>query len=115
MKNTTFNLSTLHEHGSAYFDYLKLRKKFFVDKLHWDVPHNDNFEMDQYDNPTAWYSLVQRNGVVLGGARIMPTTSIWGKHSYMLRDAFRGTINTIPDRAMPLISPHMKNGASVFH
>jgi len=107
MKNTTFNLSTLHEHGSAYFDYLKLRKKFFVDKLHWDVPHNDNFEMDQYDNPTAWYSLVQRNGVVLGGARIMPTTSIWGKHSYMLRDAFRGTINTIPDRAMPseIVSP----------
>lgn len=101
MHNTTFNLSTLHEHGPAYFDYLKLRKRFFVDRLGWDVPHNENYEMDQYDNPTAWYSLVIDDGEVLGGARVMPTTSVWGKHTYMLRDAFKGTIDTIPDRAMP--------------
>ena len=101
MQAITFDLSTLHEHGGAFFDYLKLRKRFFVDRLNWDVPHNESYEMDQYDNPTAWYSLVVRNGEVLGGARVMATTSVWGKHSYMLRDAFRGTIDTIPDRAMP--------------
>ena len=101
MRNITFDLSTLHEHGSAFFDYLKLRKKFFVDELKWDVPHNESYEMDQYDNPTAWYSLVVHNGEVLGGARVMPTTSKWGKHTYMLRDAFTGTIDTIPNRAMP--------------
>jgi acyl homoserine lactone synthase len=91
----------LHEHGSAYFDYLRLRKQFFVDRLGWDVPHNENFEMDQYDNPTAWYSLAVEGGKVLGGARVMPTTSVWGKHTYMLRDAFVGTIDSIPNRAMP--------------
>ncbi len=101
MRNITFGLSTLHEHGPAYFDYLKLRKRFFVDRLNWDVPHNENYEMDQYDNPTAWYSLVVENGEVLGGARVMPTTSRWGKHTYMLRDAFTGTIDSIPARAMP--------------
>jgi len=101
MKNITFDLATLHEHGSAFFDYLKLRKHFFVDKLKWDVPHNESYEMDQYDNPTAWYSLVVNDGKVLGGARVMPTTSKWGKHTYMLRDAYTGTIDTIPNRAMP--------------
>lgn len=101
MQNITFDLSTLHEHGTAFFDYLKLRKLFFVDRLNWDVPHNDAFEMDQYDNPTAWYSLVVKDGAVLGGARVMPTTSRWGQHTYMLRDAFTGTINSIPARAMP--------------
>ncbi len=72
-----------------------------MDRLGWDVPHNENYEMDQYDNPTAWYSLLLQDGKVLGGARVMPTTSTWGKHTYMLRDAFRGTIDTIPERAMP--------------
>ena len=101
MKKITFDLSTLHVHGPAFFDYLKLRKQFFVDTLKWDVPHNENYEMDQYDNPTAWYSLVVRDGVVLGGARVMPTTSKWGAHTYMLRDALQGKIGGIPDSAMP--------------
>ena len=101
MQNAVFNFSTLHEHGGAYFDYLRLRKRFFVDRLKWDVPHNENFEMDQYDNPLAWYSLAIKDGKVLGGARVMPTTSQWGKHTYMLRDAFVGTIDSIPNRAMP--------------
>ena len=101
MRNITFDLSNLHQHGPAFFDYLKLRKQFFVDTLKWDVPHNDDYEMDQYDNPTAWYSLVVRNGEVLGGARVMPTTSSWGEHTYMLRDAYQGKLGGIPDRAMP--------------
>ncbi len=101
MRNITFDLSSLHEHGPAFFDYLKLRKRFFVDQLAWDVPHNESYEMDQYDNPTAWYSLAVEEGRVLGGARVMPTTSVWGKHTYMLRDAYRGTLHSIPGGAMP--------------
>ncbi|MCG6903883.1 MAG: autoinducer synthase [Rhodobacter sp.] len=101
MHNVTFDLSRLHEHGSAYFDYLKLRKEFFVDVLKWDIPHNDKYEMDQYDNPTAWYSLVLRDGKVIGGTRVMPTTSHWGKHTYMLRDAMHGRLENIPNTAMP--------------
>ena len=109
MRNITFDLSRLHEHGSAYFDYLKLRKRFFVDMLKWDIPHNDKYEMDQYDNPTAWYSLVLHDGDVIGGVRVMPTTSTWGQHSYMLRDARRGHLGGIPQNAMPadIASPYV--------
>jgi acyl homoserine lactone synthase len=96
MHNITFDLSRLHQHGAAFFDYLRLRKHFFVDTLHWDIPHNDDVEMDQYDNPTAFYSLVLKNGRVVGGARTMPTTATWGKHSYMLRDAKVGILDDIP-------------------
>ena len=34
--------------------------------------------MDQYDNPCAHYSLVLRDGRVIGGARVMPTTASLG-------------------------------------
>ena len=101
MRNITFDLCTLHEHGSAYFDYLKLRKRFFVDQLKWDVPHNESYEMDQYDNPMAWYSLVVQDGKVLGGARVMATSSTWGKHTYMMGDAAAGRLDSIPSTAMP--------------
>ncbi|HBQ35386.1 MAG TPA: autoinducer synthase [Rhodobacteraceae bacterium] len=96
MENIIFNLSELHNHGTAFFDYLALRKYFFVDTLGWDIPHNDNFEMDQYDNPLASYSLVLKNGKVIGGSRVMPTTSSWGEYSYMLKDAINGKLADIP-------------------
>ncbi|NBR54050.1 MAG: GNAT family N-acetyltransferase [Rhodobacteraceae bacterium] len=101
MENITFDMSTMHMFGSAYFDYLALRKRFFVDTLGWDIPHNDKVEMDQYDNPTAHYSLVLRDGQVVGGARTMATTATWGQHTYMLRDAFAGKLVDIPAEVMP--------------
>jgi N-acyl-L-homoserine lactone synthetase len=100
MHNITFDLSDLHRYGTAFFDFLKLRKRFFVDVLGWDIPHNDTVEMDQYDNPLAHYSLVIRDGEVIGGARAMATTSSWGSHTYMLRDAVAGRLSSIPDRVM---------------
>jgi len=96
MENITFKLSGMHRHGTAFFEYLGLRKKFFVDNLGWDIPHDDSVEMDQYDNPTACYSLVLRDGEVVGGARVMPTTAKWGSHTYMLRDAVQGKLIDIP-------------------
>ena len=56
--------------------------------------------MDQYDNPTAYYSLVLRDGVVIAGARAMATTAKWGSHSYMLRDALKGKLIDIPPSVM---------------
>lgn len=100
MKNITFDLSQMHRHGSAFYDFLRLRKHFFVDELGWDIPHNDSVEMDQYDNPLAHYSLVLRDGQVIGGARAMPTTSHWGEHTYMLRDAVDGKLPGIPRRVL---------------
>ena len=93
MHNITFDFLGQHRHGTAFHEYLRLRKAFFVDVLGWDIPHNDDVEMDQYDNPCAHYSLVLRGGTVVGGARIMPTTASWGRHTYMLRDALRGRLD----------------------
>lgn len=101
MRNITFDFLGQHRHGTAFHQFLRLRKAFFVDGLGWDIPHNDDVEMDQYDNPCAHYSLVVRNGRVVGGARVMPTTAAWGKHTYMLRDAVRGTLEQIPAAVMP--------------
>lgn len=100
MHNITFDLSDLHRYGTAFYDYLRLRKHFFVDTLGWDIPHNDSVEMDQYDNPLAHYSLVLRDGKVVGGARTMPTTSSWGQYTYMLRDAVAGKLVDIPPKVL---------------
>jgi len=96
MENVTFNLAQMHMFGSSFYDFLKLRKSFFVDELGWNIPHDDDVEMDQYDNPQAWYSLVLRDGEVVGGARAMATTANWGSHTYMLRDAVKGKLIDIP-------------------
>ena len=100
MHNVRFDFSDFHRHGTAFYQFLALRKKVFVDELNWDVPHNDTVEMDQYDTPVAHYSLVLRNGVVVGGARAMATTASWGHHTYMLRDAFSGKLPHIPAHIM---------------
>jgi N-acyl-L-homoserine lactone synthetase len=96
----TFDFLGQHRHGDAFHQYLQLRKRYFVDVLDWDIPHDDAVEMDQYDNPRAHYSLVLRGSTVVGGARVMPTTATWGQHSYMLRDAHLGRI-PIPKSVVP--------------
>lgn len=100
MENICFDFSDFHRHGRAFYEFLELRKKVFVDQLKWDVPHNETVEMDQYDTPLAHYSLVLRDGVVIGGARTMATSSVWGEHSYMLRDAWSGKLPHIPRQVM---------------
>ena len=100
MINHTFDLSDMHKFGTAFWQFLQLRKQFFVDTLGWDIPHNDDVEMDQYDNPLAHYSVVMRDGKVVGGARTMATTARWGQHTYMLRDALEGKLIDIPPQVM---------------
>ncbi|MGB8811775.1 MAG: acyl-homoserine-lactone synthase [Paracoccaceae bacterium] len=100
MHNVRFDFSDLHHHGTAFYDFLRLRKQVFVDQLKWDVPHNDLVEMDQYDTPMAHYSIVRKEGRVVGGARAMVTTASWGEHTYMLRDAYSGKLPHIPASIM---------------
>lgn len=100
MENIRFDFSNFHRHGTAFYDFLALRKKVFVDDLGWDIPHDENVEMDQYDTPIAQYSLVLKNGEVVGGARGMATTAMWGEHTYMLRDAYSGKLPHIPPHVM---------------
>jgi acyl homoserine lactone synthase len=100
MRCITFDFLGQYRHGSVFHQYLQVRKRFFVDRLGWDIPHNDGVEMDQYDNPCAHYVLGVQGSSVVGGARLMPTTAVWGRYSYMLRDALLGRIN-IPASVMP--------------
>lgn len=101
MKNVTFELSNVHQHGSSFYDYLALRKQFFVDTLHWQIPHNADVEMDQYDNPMARYSLVlDDDGPILDWSLAMSTASRWGVHTYMLKDAMTGKLDTIPSNLL---------------
>jgi acyl homoserine lactone synthase len=101
MRQVTFGFHDMHRYGSAFYDFLVLRKRFFVDTLGWDIPHNQTTEMDQYDNPEAYYSLVLQDGEVIGGARVMPFSVRWGPHGCMLTDAARGKIDGIPADALP--------------
>jgi acyl homoserine lactone synthase len=115
MENITFNFVQLHQHGPAFSNFLRLRKHFFVDSLGWDIPHDDEFEMDQYDNPKASYSLAMKDGEVVGGVRVMPTTAKWGTHSYMLRDAFHGKLIDIPSDVLSeeILSPTVWEGTRI--
>jgi N-acyl-L-homoserine lactone synthetase len=101
MDNLRFDFSTFHRHGNAFYQFLSLRKRILVDQLGWQVPHNDEVEMDQYDTPEAHYSVVMRAGKVIGGARIMATSTQWGAHRYMLSDAYAGKLDHIPASVMP--------------
>lgn len=101
MDSIIFNMAGMHRHGTAFYDFLRLRKSFFVDQLGWDIPHDDEVEMDQYDNPQAWYALVLNDeGEVVGGARTMSTAAKWGSHTYMLKDAVDGRLAKIPSTIM---------------
>ncbi|PRY24898.1 acyl homoserine lactone synthase [Aliiruegeria haliotis] len=96
MQNICFDMASMHEHGDAFYGFLRLRKKLFVDTLNWDIPHNDVVEMDQYDNPLAHFSLVVQDGEVVGGARTMPVDANWGHHTSMFKDASMGLLDGIP-------------------
>lgn len=42
MENITFNMAQSHVYGTAFYDFLGLRKRFFVDQLGWDIPHDND-------------------------------------------------------------------------
>ena len=61
------------------------RKRVFVDRLKWDVPHDGTFEQDQYDTDQADYLILQdsQSHQHHGSVRLLPTT---GPH--MLGEVF---------------------------
>lgn len=96
MRNIVFDMASMHLHGASFYDFLRLRKQFFIDELGWDVPTDGKVEMDQYDTPAATYSLVEENGRIIAGARCQPTETAWGIYTSMLEDAARGILADIP-------------------
>lgn len=93
---------------------LEYRKRVFIDDMDWQLYHAEGFEADQYDSLDTVYVVAHQDGVVIGGARIKPTSVIIGRgiitYSYMIRDACRGLLPGMPTTLCdeePPISDHV--------
>ena len=82
-------------------DFMRLRKRVFVDGLEWPLIHAEGIEFEQYDtllNPCSVTAHANRR--VLGGARLKPTSAKNGSgqtvYSYMIRDAYLGLLPGMP-------------------
>lgn len=96
MISTTLSFENLHAHGELFANVFRARRQSFIVQQNWNLPESLGMEFDQYDTPASRWIAVHDHGEVLGGMRLTPTTAHCGIYSYMIRDAQRGMINTIP-------------------
>ncbi len=97
MQTTTLSFENLHNHGELFANMLRARRELFIVHNKWDLPEAMGMEYDQYDTPASrWVVVHDENGKVLAGNRLTPTTARCGIYSYMIRDAQRGLLDTIP-------------------
>jgi len=97
MQTTTLSFANLHNHGDLFANMLRARHETFIQHAKWDLPEADGMEYDQYDTPASRWIAVHEFGKVLAGIRLTPTTTKCGIYSYMIRDAQRGLLDSIPD------------------
>jgi acyl homoserine lactone synthase len=97
MLTTTLSFANMHNHGELFANMLRARRELFIVHNKWDLPQAMGMEYDQYDTPASrWVVVHDDNGRVLAGNRLTPTTAKCGIYSYMIRDAQRGLLDTIP-------------------
>jgi|SRR6056297_823798 len=96
MQTTTLSFENLHNHGELFANLLRARRQSFIVQKKWDLPEANGMEYDQYDTPASRWIAVHDLGQVLAGIRLTPTTARCGIYSYMIRDAQRGLLDTIP-------------------
>ncbi|ARO15525.1 N-acyl-L-homoserine lactone synthetase-like protein [Ketogulonicigenium robustum] len=97
MQSTTLSFANLHNHGELFVNVLRARRESFIIRRQWDLPEAMGMEFDQYDTPASrWVAVHDDAGRVLAGVRLTPTTAQCGIYSYMIRDAQRGLLETIP-------------------
>lgn len=98
METTTLSFDNIHQHGVLFSNLLRARHESFIVEQKWDLPQADGMEYDQYDNPSSrWIAVHDDNNKILAGIRITATTARCGIYSYMIRDAQRGLLDSIPD------------------
>jgi N-acyl-L-homoserine lactone synthetase len=106
MEVTTLSYDNLHNHGELFAKMFRARHRTFIQNNKWDLPEANGMEFDQYDTPASRWVAVHKHGEVLAGVRLTPTTHKCGIYSYMIRDAQRGLLETIPrdllDREAPI-------------
>ena len=97
MLTTTLSFANLHNHGELFANMLRARRELFIVQKNWNLPESLGMEYDQYDTPASrWVVVHDAEGKVLAGNRLTPTTTRCGIYSYMIRDAQRGLLDTIP-------------------
>jgi N-acyl-L-homoserine lactone synthetase len=105
VKSTMMSFSNVGQYGELLPNFLKARKRTFIDRLHWDLPQTEGMEFDQYDTPQCRWVAVHEYGEILGGFRLLPTTASCGIYSYMLRDAQLGLLDSIPQDVLFIEAP----------
>jgi N-acyl-L-homoserine lactone synthetase len=96
MLTTSLSFFNLHNHGELFVNLLKARRQCFIGQNKWNLPEADGMEFDQYDTPASRWIAVHENGQVLAGIRLTPTTAKCGMYTYMIRDAQKGMLESIP-------------------
>lgn len=97
MHSTTLSFANMHQHGELFANVLRARRQSFIVQNRWDLPETMGMEFDQYDTPLSrWLAVHSDTGEVLAGVRLTPTTARCGVYSYMIRDAQRGLLESIP-------------------
>ena len=81
----------------------RLRKRVFYDRMHWDVPIINNWEIDGFDamDPLYLLAMDDKNNVV-GSSRVLPTTGFT-----MINDIFS---ELLPEQS-PVYSPLIWEGS----
>lgn len=96
MLTTTLSFHNMHNHGELLVNLFKARRESFIGQNNWDLPEAEGMEYDQYDTPASRWIAVHDHGEVLAGIRLTPTTAKCGMYSYMIRDAQKGMLDSIP-------------------
>ncbi|WP_431300564.1 acyl-homoserine-lactone synthase [Tabrizicola sp. BL-A-41-H6] len=117
MEVTTLSYDNLHKHGELFANMFRARHRAFIQHNKWSLPEADGMEFDQYDTPASRWLAVHENGEVLAGIRLTPTTHRCGIYSYMIRDAQKGLLESIPTNLLNFEAPvagHVWESSRVF-
>ncbi|SMH39328.1 acyl-homoserine-lactone synthase [Maritimibacter sp. HL-12] len=109
MQTTTLSFANLHNHGELFANLLRARRQSFIVQNNWDLPEAMGMEFDQYDTPASRWVAVHDFGRVYAGIRLTPTTARVGIYTYMIRDAQRGLLDSIPSDLLYEEAPVAEN------
>ena len=109
VRTSVLSFQNMHLYGDLLVNFLRARKRTFIDRLQWSLPEVDGMEFDQYDTPVSRWIVIHEFGEVLGGIRLTPTTARCGIYTYMLRDAQKGLLDEIPTDVLFFEAPVSKS------
>ncbi len=117
MQTTTLSFSNMSSYGELFPDFLRARRQSFIVENNWDLPEADGMEYDQYDTPASRWIAVHEYGEILAGIRLTPTIARCGIYTYMIADAQKGMLDSIPSNLLYMQAPvdeHIWESSRVF-